>query len=83
VWTEVSFPPNIVGGGLGGVPKSEKLTGRSRARHLQNGADGKLFDRRPLYCASIVLHLTLSTSDKNLGSEKSKIAELRSIVFLT
>jgi hypothetical protein len=30
--------------GAWGAPKSEKFTGRSEARHLQNGADGKLFD---------------------------------------
>jgi hypothetical protein len=80
VCTEVSFSRNIVGGL--GCPKSEKFTRRSRARHLQNGADGKLFDRRPSYCA-VVLRMTRPTSDKNLGFEKSKMAELRSIEFLT
>jgi hypothetical protein len=68
--------------GLGGNLKSEKFTRRSRARHLQKGADGKLFDRRPSYCA-VVLGMKRAASDKNLGGfQKFKTAELRSIEFL-
>jgi hypothetical protein len=52
-----------------------RFTRRSRARHLQNSADGKLFDRRPSYCR-IVLRMTRPTSDRNLGSEKFRMAKL-------
>jgi hypothetical protein len=68
VCTELSFSRNIVGGL--GYPKFEKFTRQSRARYLQNGADGKQFDRRPLYCA-VVLHMARPTGNKNLDSEKN------------
>jgi hypothetical protein len=55
---------------------------QSRVRHLQNGADGKLFDRRPSYCAA-VLRKTRPVSSKNLGSKNSKMVELRSNEFFT
>jgi hypothetical protein len=68
--------------GLGSAPKSEKCTRRSRTRNLQNGGDGKLFDRRPSCCA-VALCIMKSISFKNFGSEKFKTAELRRIGFLT
>jgi hypothetical protein len=80
VYTDLSFPRNIVGG-LRGAPKSEKLTRWSRARHLQNGVDGKLFDQRPLLCA-VILRTASSTGAKNLDSEKSNRGELRSVELL-
>jgi hypothetical protein len=49
-----------------GAAKSEKITRQSRAGHLQNGADGKLSDRRPSYCA-VVLRMMRLTKNKNLG----------------
>jgi hypothetical protein len=65
-----------------GAPKSEKFIRRPRARHLHNGANEKLFDRRLSYCA-VVLRMTRPTNDQKLVSEKSMVAELRSIEFLT
>jgi hypothetical protein len=64
---------------LGVALESKKFSCQSRPRHLQNGAHGKLFDRRQ--CA-ITLQLASSTSDKKMDCEKSNMAELRSIEFL-
>ncbi len=50
-------------------------------RHLHIGADGKLFHRWPSYCA-VILRTTTAATDKNLGFEKSRMAELCSTVFL-
>lgn len=54
--TKVCSCRNIVG--ALGYPKVGKCSRRSRARHLQNRADGKLLDRRSSYCA-VVLRMTL------------------------
>jgi hypothetical protein len=48
--------------GLWGAPKSKNFTRRSRARHLQHGADGKLSDRRPCSAQFLCVWRALPTT---------------------
>lgn len=78
---EVSFSCNVVWG-LGVVSKYEKFTLRSRVRHFQNSVVWEPFYQRISHCA-VDLRKARLTSNKNLGCEKPKMAELRNTEFFS